>query len=284
MTDDLRDGVRVQRCRLPRDLVVVAVPLLRRRHARGPRPARRAGAGRGGLPRPPRPRPRDPPHRRHAQRRRVRPALQPRAAAGGLLRRPHGRRPRAAAVPTTSPATPSTAASPRRRASAPAPTSACRSSSPTARASARSPRWRASPAPSAPEHEQLFGMLARVLAYELERETQERDLRRLNESLRSQARGMAAVARAARALSEDGDPRTRDPRGRLRGRRRTGRLPARAVRPRAGLHRDARRRDGAGHHPGARGDARAAPRARSRRWRATSSPTRSTTRRSPRRW
>ena len=59
-----------------------------------------------------------------------------------------------------------------------------------------------------PEHEHLFGMLARVLAYELERETQARDLQRMNDSLRSQARGMAAVAAAARALSEDGDPRT----------------------------------------------------------------------------
>lgn len=57
------------------------------------------------------------------------------------------------------------------------------------------------------EHEQLFGMLARVLAYELERETNERDLRRLNDSLRSQARGMAAVAQAARALTSDSDPR-----------------------------------------------------------------------------
>src|SRR3954452_16489902 len=58
-----------------------------------------------------------------------------------------------------------------------------------------------------PDHEQLFGMLARVLAYELERETNERDLRRLNDSLRSQARGMAALGRAARALSGDGDPK-----------------------------------------------------------------------------
>jgi diguanylate cyclase (GGDEF)-like protein len=57
------------------------------------------------------------------------------------------------------------------------------------------------------DHEQLFGMLARVLAYELERETNERDLRRLNDSLRSQALGMAAVGRAARALTADGDPK-----------------------------------------------------------------------------
>src|SRR3954470_21230801 len=57
------------------------------------------------------------------------------------------------------------------------------------------------------DHEQLFGMLARVLAYELERETNERDLRRLNDSLRSQARGMAAVSRSARALAADDDAR-----------------------------------------------------------------------------
>jgi diguanylate cyclase (GGDEF)-like protein len=58
------------------------------------------------------------------------------------------------------------------------------------------------------EHEQLFSMLARVLAYELERETNERDLRRLNDSMRSQARGLAAVARSARALTGRGvDPR-----------------------------------------------------------------------------
>lgn len=56
-------------------------------------------------------------------------------------------------------------------------------------------------------HEQLFAMLGRVLAYELERESNERDLKRLNESMRSQARGMAAVGRAARALTQQGDPR-----------------------------------------------------------------------------
>ncbi len=57
------------------------------------------------------------------------------------------------------------------------------------------------------EDERLMGMLARVLAYELERETNERDLRRLNDSLRGQARAMAALARAARALAAGGDPR-----------------------------------------------------------------------------
>jgi diguanylate cyclase (GGDEF)-like protein len=49
-------------------------------------------------------------------------------------------------------------------------------------------------------------MLARVLAYELERESNERDLRRLNDSLRDHARGMGAVGRVVRVLAggEDG--------------------------------------------------------------------------------
>ncbi|MGH2948922.1 MAG: GAF domain-containing protein, partial [Solirubrobacteraceae bacterium] len=49
--------------------------------------------------------------------------------------------------------------------------------------------------------EQLFAMLARVLASELERESNERDLRRFNDLLRDQARGMGAVGRVARALA-----------------------------------------------------------------------------------
>ena len=57
------------------------------------------------------------------------------------------------------------------------------------------------------EDERLMTMLARVLAYELERETNERDMRRLNDSLRGQARAMGALARAARALSAPGDAR-----------------------------------------------------------------------------
>jgi len=58
------------------------------------------------------------------------------------------------------------------------------------------------------DQQQLFSMLARVLAYELERETNERDLRNLNDSIRAQARGLAAVARAARSLTGGGgDPR-----------------------------------------------------------------------------
>lgn len=59
----------------------------------------------------------------------------------------------------------------------------------------------------AEEDERLLAMLARVLAYELERETNERDLRRLNEKLRGQARGMAAVGRVATALATGEDAR-----------------------------------------------------------------------------
>jgi diguanylate cyclase (GGDEF)-like protein len=56
--------------------------------------------------------------------------------------------------------------------------------------------------------EQLFSMLARVLASELERESNERDLRRFNDMLRDQARGMGAVGRVARALAGGEDART----------------------------------------------------------------------------
>ena len=50
-------------------------------------------------------------------------------------------------------------------------------------------------------------MLARVLAYELERESNERDLRRLNDSLRDHARGMGAVGRVVRVLAGGDDAR-----------------------------------------------------------------------------
>jgi diguanylate cyclase (GGDEF)-like protein len=56
--------------------------------------------------------------------------------------------------------------------------------------------------------EQLFTMLARVLASELERESNERDLKRFNDMLRDQARGMGAIARVARALAATDDART----------------------------------------------------------------------------
>jgi diguanylate cyclase (GGDEF)-like protein len=55
--------------------------------------------------------------------------------------------------------------------------------------------------------EHLFSMLARVLASELERESNERDLRRFNDLLRDQARGMGAIGRVARALAGADDAR-----------------------------------------------------------------------------
>jgi diguanylate cyclase (GGDEF)-like protein len=59
-----------------------------------------------------------------------------------------------------------------------------------------------------PADEQLFTMLARVLSAELERESNERDLRRFNDLLRDQARGMGAVGRVAKALATGEDART----------------------------------------------------------------------------
>jgi diguanylate cyclase (GGDEF)-like protein len=50
-------------------------------------------------------------------------------------------------------------------------------------------------------------MLARVLAYELERESNERDLKRMNDSLREHARGMGAVGRVVRVLAGGEDAR-----------------------------------------------------------------------------
>jgi diguanylate cyclase (GGDEF)-like protein len=57
------------------------------------------------------------------------------------------------------------------------------------------------------DDEQLLEMLARVLAYELERESNERDLRRLNDSLRDHARGMGAIGRVVRVLAGGEDAR-----------------------------------------------------------------------------
>jgi diguanylate cyclase (GGDEF)-like protein len=62
--------------------------------------------------------------------------------------------------------------------------------------------------PFTDDDEQLFLMLARVLASELERESNERDLRRFNDMLRDQARGMGAVGRVAKALAGADDART----------------------------------------------------------------------------
>jgi diguanylate cyclase (GGDEF)-like protein len=54
---------------------------------------------------------------------------------------------------------------------------------------------------------QLLVMLARVLASELERETSQRDVRRLNDSLRDHARGMGAIGRVVRVLAGGEDAR-----------------------------------------------------------------------------
>jgi diguanylate cyclase (GGDEF)-like protein len=67
---------------------------------------------------------------------------------------------------------------------------------------------RHSPEPFTDADEPLFLMLARVLASELERESNERDLRRFNDMLRDQARGMGAIGRVARALATGEDART----------------------------------------------------------------------------
>ena len=103
------------------------------------------------------------------------------------------------------------------------------------------------------DDEQLFTMLARVLAYELERESNERDLRRLNDSLRDHARGHG---RGRPRRPRPGRGRRRAPRRlprRLRDGRRAGGVPARALGPRVRLHGDERRGDGAGDHPAAAG-------------------------------
>jgi diguanylate cyclase (GGDEF)-like protein len=62
--------------------------------------------------------------------------------------------------------------------------------------------------PFTEDDEQLFLMLARVLASELERESNARDLRRFNHMLRDQARGMGAIGRVAHALVGADDART----------------------------------------------------------------------------
>jgi len=58
------------------------------------------------------------------------------------------------------------------------------------------------------QDQQLFSMLSRVVGSELERESSQRDLRRLNASLRAQARGVSALGRLAVGLAADGDPRS----------------------------------------------------------------------------
>ena len=78
--------------------------------------------------------------------------------------------------------------------------------------------------------EQLFVMLARVLASELERESNERDLRRFNDMLRDQATGWARSAAWPRRWPARDDARTGDLRGGLRGRW-TRRSPSCSSRP-----------------------------------------------------
>ena len=58
-----------------------------------------------------------------------------------------------------------------------------------------------------PDDEHLFGLLARVLAHELERESNERDARRMEDSLRDHARGMGALGRVVRELAAGVDAR-----------------------------------------------------------------------------
>jgi diguanylate cyclase (GGDEF)-like protein len=57
------------------------------------------------------------------------------------------------------------------------------------------------------DDEQLFTLLARVLAHELERESNERDVRRMEDSLRDHARGMGALGRVVRDLARGEDAR-----------------------------------------------------------------------------
>jgi diguanylate cyclase (GGDEF)-like protein len=57
------------------------------------------------------------------------------------------------------------------------------------------------------EDEPLFTMLAGVLAYELERESTERDVKRMGDSLRDHARGMGAIGRVVRVLASGADAR-----------------------------------------------------------------------------
>jgi diguanylate cyclase (GGDEF)-like protein len=57
------------------------------------------------------------------------------------------------------------------------------------------------------DDEQLFTLLARVLAHELERESNQRDARRMEDSLRDHARGMGALGRVVRELAVGEDAR-----------------------------------------------------------------------------
>jgi diguanylate cyclase (GGDEF)-like protein len=58
-----------------------------------------------------------------------------------------------------------------------------------------------------PDDEQILLLVARVLGSELERESNARDVQRLNGSLRDHARGMGAIGRVARVLASGEDAR-----------------------------------------------------------------------------
>src|SRR3954453_2693583 len=78
-----------------------------------------------------------------------------------------------------------------------------------------------------PDDEQLFGLLARVLAHELERESNERDARRMEDSLRDHARGMGALGRVGRGLAAGVARRPRRARAPRRRPRPARRVPRR---------------------------------------------------------
>ena len=150
--------------------------------------------------------------------------------AGRRVLLAHGRGPRSAPVRRHRRATTSTAGSRCSSASARGRTWACRSSSPTGRGSARWPRVSRRRNAFTAADEQLFVMLARVLACELERESNARDLRRFNDMLRDQAKGMGAIGRVAKALAAGDDARQSICEAAVRGHGRAGRVPAGAVR------------------------------------------------------
>ena len=186
---------------------VGVVPLVRRRHALRARPARAADAGLRALPRAPRPRARRAPDRRHA---RAAATLGLRSNLATPLRESYDmamaeeRAPRLCNDLAADPVYAELGM--QRRAGAGSYLGVPLELSDGARVGALAAlseqpgRFRA-------DDEQLFTMLARVLAYELERESNERDLRRLNDSLRDHARGMGAIGRVVRVLAGGEDAR-----------------------------------------------------------------------------
>ena len=234
--------------------------LLRGRHAGRARPARAPHARGHAVPRPPRPRPVHPPHRRHPQGRRVRPALQPRHAAGRRVLLAHGRGPRRRACATTSASSRSTGRSPMQQ-----------------RMDAASYLGVPLELSDGTRVGSLGALVARVLRLRARRRAAVRDARpraRLRARAREQRARPAPLQRhAARPGARDGRRRPRREgarrrrgrphrrlRGRLRGRGRAGRVPARAERPRLHLDRDGRRRHRPGDDPAARRPDRPGPR------------------------